>query len=204
MTLEFGDVVFVKGLVTGWREWRKWMVSWCIRFMSRSKGEAPTFTNHVAMVIGRQGDDYQLAEALGKRGFVYTHLRERYSDTRRFEVCIARHRRLNADHRARMWKRCEHLHGKKYGQAKIVAHAVDFALTALWNASGGSGDVYAFRWLCRMENYPICSWAVADIYWHAGLPFKKAVAVAQPDDIYDECKASQLWVWVVDAMEDVT
>jgi len=197
VSYRFGDVVFVKGHVTGWRAWRKWLVSFLIRAMSTSSGEAPTFANHVAMVLKESGDgDWILVEALGKRGFVETRLGERYADAARFEVRVARHSGLTNQHATKMLLRIQNLKGKQYGWLKIAGHASDYALTQLWNACGGRGDVYALRWLCRNGNYPICSWAVADIYLKGGLPFRKQVALAQPDCLYDECAEGPPWSWV--------
>jgi len=217
MTLKTADYVFTHTKVTGWRELRKWIVSFGIRVVGQSKGEPPTWANHVAVVLGRldwwidwcrrndveccvAGDprDYVLAEALGQRGFVLTLLRERYADTRRFGVRVARRGDLTDDQRERVIRRCLELRGRKYGHAKIIGHAADYALTQFWNACGGKGDVYAFRWLCRMERYPMCSWAGANIAKHAGFAFKKREELAQPDDLYDECAAGPPWeMWAV-------
>ena len=197
--LEFGDVVFVKTKVQGgWQRLGRWFVGWAIRVITRSDGEGPTFANHVALVLMQDGDDYQICEALGKRGFVFTLLRERYGDTQRFGVRVARHSRLSEMNRDLMRVRINHLKHKKYGTWKVAAHATDYALTKAWQLLGGHGDIYAFRWLCRNGNYPICSWAVSDIYDRGGLPFRTPVALAQPDDLYDECDQGIFWTWVAE------
>lgn len=195
-SLRFGDVVFVKCYITGWRTWRRWCVSFLIRFMSTSSGEGPTFANHVAMVLRVEGNSILLVEALGKRGFVQTLLAERYGDTRRFEVRVARHQKLVSMNATLMLRRIAHLRDKKYGTFKILAHATDYALTQLWHSMGGPGECKWFRKLCRNGDYPICSWAVADIYAAGGLPFRTSTPEAQPDDLYDECNTSPVWDWV--------
>jgi hypothetical protein len=200
VTLRAFDLVFVRHRVEGWRAWRRWLVGWCIRLCSTSDGEGPTFADHVCHVVEAERDDYILAEALGHDGYVYTRLRARYGDTRRFVVRVARHRRLGRANALLMAQRTSELVGRKYGYLKVAAHGLDYALTRFWHASGGHGDAYLFRRLCLMERYPMCSWAEADI-WKAGrLPFDTPVSKAQPDDLYDECDSSKDWEWVPDPM----
>jgi hypothetical protein len=194
-TLRFGDVVMVKSKVTGWREWRRWCTGFFIRLCSTTPGEGPSVVNHVAMVLGADGDDWLIAEALGQRGFVYTLLGERYGDARRFEVALAR-RTITRHQRYRMVAACQHLKGKEYGSWKVAAHAADYALTVLWHSMGGKGDAYLFRRACTDGNYPMCSWADLYIYDKGGIPFKVSTAKGQPDDIWDECVAGPPWAMV--------
>lgn len=141
--------------------------------------------------------DWVIAEALGSGGFQFNRLLESYGDERKYWIAIARHKFARADHRERIRDACEHLAGKSYGYLKVGAHGLDYGLTMLWNAAGGRGDVYAFRWLCRMERYPMCSWASLYEYEEAGLPFDVPTEIGSPDDLWDECrrKALAIWVW---------
>ena len=198
-----GDVVLVKRKVTGWRDLRRWLVSWLIRaFSTTASDKARTQVNHAATVLGpglRWGrcgamitDDYTIGEALGSEGYVYKWLREKYAK-RQYELAIFRRKDLTARHRQLIALAAEHLHGKKYGWFKIALHVVDYALTGLWNACGGRGDVYLARRLCKSMRYPMCSWAVLYEYKKAGVPFRVPVEAGQPDDIWDECLADPVW-----------
>jgi hypothetical protein len=140
--------------------------------------------------------DWVIAEALGSGGFQFNRLLESYGDERKYSIAIARHKFAGADHREKIRAACERLAGKSYGYLKIGAHGLDYSLTTLWNAAGGKGDVYAFRWLCRMERYPMCSWSSLYIYERAGLPFDTPTEVGSPDDLYDECRRKALAVWI--------
>ena len=141
--------------------------------------------------------DYLIAEALGRGGFQFNRLLEGYGDARRYSIAIARHKLATQAHREKILAACEHLLGKSYGFVKVGAHALDYALTIAWNAIGGRGDVSAFRRLCRMERYPMCSWASLYEYRKAGLPFATSLETGSPDDLWDECQRKALgsWLW---------
>ena len=141
--------------------------------------------------------DWVIAEALGKGGFQDRRLLEVYGDPRLYSIAVARHKLATPAHRDKMLAACESLIGRKYGYLKLGAHVLDYGLTSFWNLAGGRGDVLAFRWLCRSERYPICSWASLYIYRKAGLPFSTPLETGSPDDLWDECrrKAIEIWVW---------
>ena len=207
--LEVADVCFTKNRVTGWRSWRRWLVSWGIRVCSRRKDEPPSFANHTFLVYGshvrckvvdahirREVVDYAVYEALGKEGYVERWLRERYENGHT-GIAVYRHRGVTDALRAAAKDGMKHLEGKKYGKLKILAHAADYGLTKLWNLCGAKGEAFLFRRLACMENYPICSWAVSYIYdkW-LYLPFTTPTPRATPDDLMDECESSDEWTQV--------
>jgi len=141
--------------------------------------------------------DYVIAEALGSGGFQFNRLLESYGDERCYSIAIARHKFVGAVEREKIRAAAEHLYGKSYGFLKVAAHGLDYLLTLAWNGIGGRGDAYAFRWLCRMERYPMCSWASLYEYEKAGRPFDTSTETGSPDDLWDECrrKALTIWVW---------
>lgn len=142
--------------------------------------------------------DYEIAEALGKGGFQYRRLLEVYGDTRNHSIAVVRHKLATHDQRDKIIAACESLIGREYGYLKVGAHLTDYALTQLWNAIGGRGDVALFRWLCRAERYPMCSWSSLYAYRIAGLRFETPVETGSPDDLWDECrrKAFVIWSWI--------
>jgi len=72
--------------------------------------------------------------------------------------------------------------GRHYGYLKLLCHAADYFL----------GGRYVFRKLCRMDNYPICSWLVAHSFAAAGIWFDGVDAdYVQPDDIWDEVQGDE-------------
>ena len=172
-----GDVVFVKD--------KQSKVSFLIRFFSTRFGEEPTFANHV----GLMNDEMWMCEAVAPR-VKYVRLWEKYGKER-FEVVVFRNKRVTADWqvRSRLRAAMAHYHDKKYGFGKIAAHAVDWFLSAL---TAHKVPIYAARWVARMDNYPICSWLVWHCYKRAEVPFECGQE-AQPDDLWDECKASPEW-----------
>ena len=219
-----GDQIFVRREITG--PIKEWFVALLIRVVTFTRRDKrPTIVNHVATVVravvefeaevradangGRVPAmseemrlsarivDYEIAEALGKGGFQYRRLLEVYGDPRSYSFAIARHKLATPRHRDKIVAACESLLGRKYGYLKLAAHVLDYGLTSFWNLAGGRGDVLAFRWLCRSERYPMCSWASLYIYRKAGLPFSTPLETGSPDDLWDECrrKAIEIWVW---------
>lgn len=207
-----GDQVFIRREVYG-APW-DWISAVAIRIASTTgTDKGPTIVNHVATivrpirevdVVGEDGIlisygpivDYMIAEALPS-GFKFRPLLENYGDERRYSFAVARHKLAIQVHREKIVAACDHLDGKSYGYLKVGAHGLDYALTVAWNMAGGRGDVYAARWLCRMERYPMCSWASLYEYEKAGLPFSTPVETGSPDDLWDECrrKALAIWIW---------
>lgn len=219
-----GDQIFVRRNLVG--PAHEWLVAYLIRVATFTATDAgPTIYNHVATVVrpiwlseailiadgelapeavppkelASEGPitDYLIAEALGKGGFQYRPLLGSYGDARRYSIGIARHRFVGPEERGKILAACAHLKGKTYGYLKIAAHIADFALTRAWNALGGRGDVFVFRWLCRMERYPMCSWSSLYEYDKADRPFETPIATGSPDDLADECqrKAGTVWDW---------
>lgn len=209
-----GDLVFERREIAG--PIKEWFVSLLIRVATFTRRDKrPTVVNHVATVVRAIREtvtipiigacvreqtrivDYEIAEALGKGGFQYRRLLDVYGDPRLYSFAVARHKLATPEHREKMVAACESLLGRKYGYLKIGAHFLDYGLTLFWNLAGGRGDVRAFRWFCRSERYPMCSWSALYIYRKAGLPFSTPVATGSPDDLWDECrrKAVEIWVW---------
>lgn len=221
-----GDQIFTRTEIHG--QIKRWIVGFLIRVATYTKRDKrPSIVNHVATVIralfAREvmlvlagahpcsalvmeaheeavGPvvDYLVAEALGKGGFQYRRLLEVYGDTRNHSIAIVRHGLATSIHRDKIVAACESLIGRKYGYLKVGAHLTDYALTQLWNAIGGRGDVALFRWLCRAERYPMCSWSSLYAYRIAGLRFETPVETGSPDDLWDECrrKAVLTWMWL--------
>lgn len=220
-----GDQLFVRREVRG--PVRKWLVAFLIRVATFTrKDKRPTVFNHVATVIRALREfevvlllagshplsdamseerefaegpivDYLICEALGEGGVQLRRLVGSYGDEELYSIAIARHWLATQEHRAKIVDAELSLLGRPYGYAKIGAHVADYALTRVWNLAGGPGDVYAFRWLCRMERYPMCSWKSLYSYRKAGLPFSTALSTGSPDDLADEClrKTPTIWTW---------
>ena len=208
-----GDQVFVRREVRG--PVREWLVAFLIRVVTFTrKDKRPTVFEHVATVIRivREIDaltstgelissgpavDYVLCEALGKGGVQLRRLLIAYGSARDYSIAIARHRLATQEHRSKIVRAELSLVGRPYGYAKIGAHLADYGLTRLWNLAGGPGDVYAFRWLCRMERYPMCSWKSLYSYRKGGLRFSTGLSTGSPDDLADEClrKTPTIWSW---------
>jgi len=172
------------------------------RFLKRTVDQGITLRDADGIEISvRPADqgpivDYVLAEALGSGGFQYRRLLGAYGDARKYSIAIARNRLVTDRHREKIVAACERLLGKSYGYLKIGAHALDYGLTKLWQLTGARSDVYAFRWLCRMERYPMCSWASLYEYAEAGVPFSTPIETGSPDDLADECREkSSVWDW---------
>ncbi len=143
-----------------------------IRYCTRSKGESPTIANHVGLIAypgcGRQA---RAIEALWTVKF--HRLSEQYGADD--ELCVFRPRNLaTAELDAIYAKACEFIN-RKYGYGKIALHALDYLI----------GGRYFFRRVGRVDNYPICSYLVAEAYGSAGLHFGVADNAASPDDIWD-------------------
>lgn len=210
--LYVGDQVFVRTEVKG--SWKRWLVSWGIRvFTHTRRDKRPSVVNHMATMVGTveatqmtpvigacvkyqtRVVDYTIAEALGEGGFQYRSLLESYGDPELYSFVVARHRLVTQTHRDKMVEICEDLLGRSYGHLKVAAHVGDYGLTRVWNGMGGPGDVYFFRWLCRMKNYPMCSWSSLHIYKKGGVPFSVPVEVGSPDDLWDECRRKFPTIW---------
>lgn len=206
-----GDQLFVR------REIRGRVLEWLAPFLIRvatftSTDKRPTVFHHVATVIrvvreievitppgelisSRPIVDYVICEALGAGGVQLRRLLAVYGDATLYSLAVARRRTIPRQ-RSKIVRAELSLIGRSYGYAKVGAHAADYALTQVWNLAGGRGDVYAFRWLCRSERYPMCSWKSLYSYRKAGLDFETALSTGSPDDLSDEClRKPAIWTW---------
>jgi hypothetical protein len=206
-----GDQLFRRREICG--PVREWLVAFLVRVATFTrKDKRPTVFDHVATVIRavREIDaitpggefvssgpivDYVICEALGEGGVQLRRLLAAYGDAGLYSIAIARRRTIPRQ-RSKIIHAELSLVGRPYGYAKIGAHAADYALTQVWNLAGGRGDVYAFRWLCRMERYPMCSWKSLYSYGKAGLDFETPLSTGSPDDLADEClRKPAVWHW---------
>lgn len=148
-------------------------ISKAIRFFSRSGGESRTVANHTGLVV-YPGSIYNadIVEAL-------TTVKRRrfsvYSKAKTTDVWVFRPVSLTDKELLVISERARGYVGKKYGYLKIAAHFVDWCL----------GGRYVARRFVSMDNYPICSWVVAQAYSDAGYTFGVAAGAASPDDIWD-------------------
>lgn len=166
MLLKPGDIVATRG--------KSW-VSKAIRFFTRSIGESRTKVNHIGIItIGGAVTVAQITEALST---VQQHsLWGKYGPPKGDDIAIFRYRPLSPEQAAGIQKGAQTELGKRYGYLKIAAHVADYLLF----------NVYLFRRLCRMKNYPICSWLAAwlfkkNVNYEFGMPYEEV----SPDDMWD-------------------
>ena len=164
LSLEPCDVFLTKG---------NSFVSGAIRFFTRSFGEKRTEVNHVGIIVTSGSLHSAVAvEALSK---VRRHTLGRYATKRTTGVAVFRPDNLTDDQRATIVAKAESYVGRRYGWTKVVAHFAD------WTLRG----VYAFRRLTADDQYPICSWVVAQAFDAADKDFGVEAGAANPDDIWD-------------------
>jgi hypothetical protein len=162
--LQPGDILFTRGHS---------FVSRAIRFFTRHAGESRTKVNHVGLVV--EGGTLQTAVVVEALREVQRHrIVEQYGGEEH-EVSLYRSVRLTPGDMKRVVAKAESYVGRRYGYGKIALHALDWALQG----------AYVFRRLGRMDDYPICSWLVAQAYGEVGLHFGCAAGAASPDDIWD-------------------
>lgn len=148
-------------------------VSKGIRFFTRGRGESRTEVNHVGLVTGEGTAESALTvEAM-------TTVKQRtlgaYRDSDSTQVAVYRPINLSEFELKRVVRKAESYVGKSYGYGKIFAHWVDWCL----------GGVYFARRIFRMDDYPICSWVVAQAFAEVGKDFGVAAGGADPDHIWD-------------------
>jgi len=197
-TLRAGDIVLVNHR-PGWNPltWGSYIVG----VMQRRIGEEPTLFKHVGMMVSA----FEMYESAIWRSRI-VDLFESYGDAGKYDVMIARDTGLTPTQIIRLTHLARQSCGQPYGFLKIGAHFGDWLLTMGWGAVGGRSDVYAFRWLCRLPHFPICSYKIARLRESIHRPFGKPAEVIQPDDIGDEilrCPASGPWriVFETDRLE---
>ena len=155
-----------------------------IRWATRHRTEPPTYANHT-FGIGR---GLNIVEAL--------------SSVRQTALCewelpgefeIFRHTSSPHHLRVAVAARAEHYTGYRYGALKILPHLLDGVLGKV-----AARDVYAFRHLCFIPRYPICSWLWAWAYDAYGVRTSACdKRYASPDDQHDFLVGSPEWVLVV-------
>jgi len=144
-----------------------------IRFFTRSLGESRTRVNHTGLVVvGGPAPDAIGVEAL--RTVQRHRLGDEYGG-HPDDVSVFRPIALSRSQLKRVVARAESYVGRTYGYGKIVLHALDWALQG----------AYVFRRLGQMDDYPICSWLVAQAYGAVGVHFGVDPGAASPDDIWD-------------------
>lgn len=145
-----------------------------IKTFSQAPWEEETQLTHVGLITERGYiSQVPVIESLQ---FVKEHsLYKQYADTGS-KVCIFRPK-LPYKKRIQIVERARTHLGKKYNYPALVFHLFDYFL----------GGRYVFRRLAGYDDYPICSWLVADAYSSVGLNFGVPPGMAQPDDIWDYC-----------------
>jgi hypothetical protein len=149
-----------------------------IRFFSRGWGQPKAKAQHVLGVTVGQVIWWAIViEALST--VVCRTLSDGYGDGKTL-LTIYRPLNLTPEEKEAIAHKAESYLGRPYGYLKILAHFGDYFL----------GGRYFFRRLCRLDNYPICSWVWAEAYAAAGKTFGLPPGEAQPDDMQDFCDAN--------------
>jgi hypothetical protein len=148
--------------------------SWAIRFFTRHIGEPHTEVSHVGVVV--EGGSLEKAWMVEARGRARHRLLFRhYGRKRKIDVAIFRPLHLSQEERAVIVQVALRYMGKEYSYFKILLHLMDWVLQG----------AYVFRRLGGINDYPICSWLVAQAYAKAGETFGVPPGAASPDDIWD-------------------
>ena len=176
MELKPADLIFT-------RNEKSWLGP-AIRWFTRSRNEAPTWTNHTAG-IGLTGDT--VIEALWT--VQETGWSEWERQTERFQVW--RHTRIPDISRQIIAVEARQYVGKHYGWWKLGGHLIDGMLSKIIGR-----DVYLIRPLFFMKDYPICSWVWAYAYSKVGLRFGCEPDCADPDTQHDYVANSHEWIKV--------
>ena len=162
--LQPGDIFLTRG---------RGFVSRAIRFFTRHIGESRTKVNHVGLVV--QGGPIEQAVVVEALRNVERHcLIDEYGGADD-QVAIYRPTKLSRAELQRVVALANGYVGRGYGYGKIALHALD------WVFQGA----YVFRRLGQMDDYPICSWLVAQAYSGVGVHFGVDAGAATPDDIWD-------------------
>ncbi len=150
-----------------------------IRWFTRTDGEADTEVNHVGIVVG-DGTQWTalVVEALHtvKLHRLADQYQGKWTGVRVYRPLFLERNVLDL-----LAKNATSRVGQRYGYTKIAAHAIDRWLF---------GGRYVVRKLFFLDQVPICSYLVADVYGEVcGYRFGVDVREAQPDDLDDWCKA---------------
>ena len=188
--LQSGDIVFFSSQhVPGLGGWLSRAIAW---FTSRANAEPPTQATHVGMMR----DPLRVCEALRHVTIqpLAARLEGNWIEIYRPFILLHDSARSSAL-RGCLTSKCDKWEGRKYGWWKNIAQALD----------GLIGERYVFRRLCRLKQYPICSWLVAyafetcvarvaklleipDAAWPHEHFFGVPPNAATPDDIHDACQ----------------
>lgn len=163
--------------------------------ITRSFGEKKTWATHTAIATIDHNRPF-VVEAL-ESGVTYHPLSKNSHRDR--GIYITSPTLLNDKDRYTITQEALKYIGIDYGFHNLIPHVID----ALISKIPGTGQPFLFRRLANMEEYPICSWVVAQAY-RDFTSFDVKPKEAQPDDILDYCKNSPLWtpVWA-DSKETV-
>ena len=154
-----------------------------IRRFTQQRGEPRTLAQHCGLVVNggyiTRGMFPQawIVEAVSE--VKWRAIRTGYGDTG-IKLTVYRPLNLSYDARSLIRERARQYIGKKYGHVKIIAHFLDWCL----------GGEVVFRTLCKMDNYPICSYLVAKCFQAVGADFGIRARAASPDDILDFCQVN--------------
>ena len=161
--LQPGDIFLTRG--TSW-------FSNAIRICTRRIGEERTKVNHVGVVVaGGDTSNADIVEALSK---VKKRKMQAYRG-KKTAVAVYRPTNLTKEQIQTIVDKSNDYVGRQYGWFKIVTHLID------WVFQGA----YFARRLTQSDNYPICSWCVAQAYAKVGADFGVEPGAASPDDIWD-------------------
>lgn len=168
VTLQPADLVFFSGSS---------LIARGIQWATRGKREAKTYANHVAGLV-RPG------LALEARAKVQTTSVSDFVPP--FEIW--RNLAISDSDRQEVANAALRYHGRSYGILKVGAHLLDGLLSKLVG-----GSPYLARRLCRLDDYPICSWVWAYAYAHvlgeAGWFKAQPPNAVSPDDMHDHVSA---------------
>jgi hypothetical protein len=163
--LQTGDVIHVQS---------RGLLSKLIRFFSRADKEKPSWASHSAIVL-RVGEEIEIIEALYK-----TVIRPitAYKGTKAKLLVCRKPGGIDEQNKQKMIEKAVYYEGKPYGYLEIAFHVLDRLLN----------NRYVFRRLIKDNDYPICSWLVAYVYYKViDYQFGVPPNAAQPDDILDHC-----------------
>ena len=170
MHIEPGDIFLTKSST--------WLGK-AIRFFSRSVGESRTQVNHTGIFVSSgEINEVEIIEALQKTRRI--KFKDAYFNSP-IEVCIYRFNGLGTYDKEVLVSCASKYVGDTYGYLKIIAHFLDWCL----------GGAYIVRRLFFLNNYPICSWLVAQCYAMIGITFGVRPGAAEPDDIWDYIQANR-------------
>jgi hypothetical protein len=144
-----------------------------IRFGTQEAGEGESVVSHAGLMLDGDGS---IIEAIFAG--VQIHDLERCYGGREDLVSIWRPNNINEEDRQEICDRATLYNGDTYGYGKVVLHALDGIL-------GKFGIYPLFKWMGGLDDFPICSYLVAQAYADVGFEFGVSAKLASPDDIWD-------------------